>query len=367
MKGASRLPACGPPAVRRVLLLAPSQGLGGGIERYVETLQWSFAELAVACHRLDLAQAGARSHARMLADGRTLLRSAGECVRLVVSHRALLPVAMMLARESNVCGMSVLCHGSEAWGPRWQPRRRVERALMRRPGVRVVTASSFTAGSLAVDCRATILPPGLSAEWFATLMRADTSGPSQDGAPQAGRPRLVTAFRLASWQEKGLPELIEAVAALGRRDIQLTVCGSGDAPPGLVRLVTAHPWCTVRAGLSDRELADQLAGADLFVLATRMRPRRHTSGEGFGLVLLEAQVAGTPVIVPAHGGSSDAYIEGVTGFSPVDESAATLASLLGNALREPDRLDWMGKRAAEWGRECFAPDRYVQLVGRRLL
>jgi phosphatidyl-myo-inositol dimannoside synthase len=368
MTGAARLLAVGPPAVgRAVLLLAPSQGLGGGIERYVETLQWSFAELAVACHRLDLEQAGMRSHARMLKDGQSLLRSVGEYVRLVVGHRALLPVAMMLARESNVCGMSVLCHGSEAWGPRWQPRRRVERALMRRPGVRIVTASSFTAGSLAVDCRATILPPGLSAEWFSTLMRAGATSPSHGDVPQAGGPRLVTAFRLASWQEKGLPQLIGAVAALGRSDIQLTICGSGDLPPGLVQLVHDHPWCTVRAGLSDRELADQLASADLFVLATRTRPGRGASGEGFGLVLLEAQVAGTPVIVPAHGGSSDAYIEGVTGFSPADESVGTLASLLGNALRDPDRLDWMGKRAAEWGRECFAPDRYVQLVGRRLL
>ncbi len=241
MKRAARHPVGGPPADPGVLLLAPSRGLGGGIERYVETLQWSFAELAVPCHRLDLEQAGARSHARMLADGRTLLRSAGDRVRLVVGHRALVPVATALARESNVYGMSVLCHGSETWGPRWQPRRSVERALMRRSGVRVVTASSFTAGGLAVDCRATILPPGLSAASVSTLMRAGAVAPSQDGAPPAGGPRLVTAFRLASWQEKGLPQLIEAVAALGRRDIQLTICGSGGLPAGLAELVTAHP------------------------------------------------------------------------------------------------------------------------------
>ena len=215
MRAAARRPVGGPPAVSSVVLLAPSRGLGGGIERYVKTLQWSFAELAVPCHRLDLEQAGARSHARMLADGRTLLRSAGDRVRLVVGHRALLPVAIMLARESNVCGMSVLCHGSEAWGPRWQPRRSIERALMRRPGVRVVTASSFTAGTLATDCEATILPPGLSAEWFATLMRAGAMDALQEDAPQARGPRLVTAFRLGSWQEKGLPQLIEAVVGAG--------------------------------------------------------------------------------------------------------------------------------------------------------
>jgi hypothetical protein len=37
-------------------------------------------------------------------------------------------------------------------------------------------------------------------------------------------------------------------------------------------------------------------------------------------VLIEAQVAGTPVIVPAYGGSSSAYVEGMTGAAPTDES-----------------------------------------------
>ena len=93
-------------------------------------------------------------------------------------------------------------------------------------------------------------------------------------------------------------------------------------------------WCASilaarsRPGLSDRELARQLAGADLFVLATRSRGGRHTSGEGFGLVLLEAQVAGTPVVAPAHGGSHDAYIEGITGLAPMDETAGSLARVM---------------------------------------
>jgi hypothetical protein len=42
----------------RVLLLSPSQGLGGGIERYVQTLEWAFAAEGVACQRLDLSGSG---------------------------------------------------------------------------------------------------------------------------------------------------------------------------------------------------------------------------------------------------------------------------------------------------------------------
>src|SRR5208282_2686007 len=83
----------------RVLLLAPSRGLGGGIERYVETLEWAFAAQGIACQRVDLTRPGTRAHLRMLAVGRRLLRAGSEPTRLIVGHRSLLPVATLLARE----------------------------------------------------------------------------------------------------------------------------------------------------------------------------------------------------------------------------------------------------------------------------
>jgi phosphatidyl-myo-inositol dimannoside synthase len=71
----------------RVLLLSPSQGLGGGVERYVETLEWAFAAEGVEYRRLDLSGPGARAHARLLARGRSILRADSEPARLVVAHR----------------------------------------------------------------------------------------------------------------------------------------------------------------------------------------------------------------------------------------------------------------------------------------
>ena len=43
---------------------------------------------------------------------------------------------------------------------------------MRGAGVRVVAVSNFTAGAIMRDCRATVLPPALSREWFDTLAAA---------------------------------------------------------------------------------------------------------------------------------------------------------------------------------------------------
>jgi phosphatidylinositol alpha-1,6-mannosyltransferase len=346
----------------RVLLLSPSHGLGGGIERYVATLEWAFAAEGVTCQRLDLSGPGLRAHARLLARGLTALRADPVPARLVIAHRTLLPVAVLLARDSAAGGLSVLCHGSEIWDSRCRPRRGLERRLMRSAGVRVVAVSNFTAGALMRDRRATVLPPALSREWFDTLAAAAAG--TQDSGPGI---RLATALRLADWEAKGLHQLVAAVAALGRPDVCLTICGSGPVPTGLLRLISAYSWCGIRPDLSDGELARELAAADLFVLASQTTSGRRAVGEGFGLVLLEAQAAGTPVIAPAYGGSREAYVEGVTGVAPSDESAEALTRTLDGLLKDPARLAWMGSHAAQWARQAFAPEHYAQLAVSRLL
>jgi glycosyltransferase involved in cell wall biosynthesis len=213
-----------------------------------------------------------------------------------------------------------------------------------------------------VGCGAAVLPPGLSGPWFDELAKA--------GVPErrpGGAIRLLTAFRLADWRDKGLPELLEAIRQLDRPDVSLTICGRGQLPPQAARLIGGLPWCRVRSGLTDAELAAELADADLFVLATRTRRGRGACGEGFGLVLLEAQVAGTAVVAPASGGSREAYLDGVTGVAPVDETAEALARILAGLLSDPARLTSMGRSAASWAQTAFDPDQYAARTVQRLL
>jgi phosphatidyl-myo-inositol dimannoside synthase len=346
----------------RVLLLTPSCGLGGGIERYAQALESAFDVCGVQYQRIDLHRPGPVGHAQMMIRVRRSLRQDAASTRLVLVHRALLPMASLIARDIPVRGISVLCHGSDVWGAGHRPRRYIESRLLRRPGVRVVAVSNFTAGAVSRLRPATVLPPGLSGAWFQALVHGSA-------ADQEGRQgiRIVTAFRLSAWQEKGLPQLMDAVASLGRSDVHLTVCGTGEPPPDLQEAVRKQARCTLLPGLTDIEFAGQLAGADLFVLATRTRTGRHACGEGFGLVLLEAQIAGTPVVGPAYGGSSDAYVDRLTGVAPLDETAGALAKVLDNLLQDPQLLGQMSRRAAEWARASFAPERYAQLVIAKLL
>ena len=346
----------------QVLLLTPSNGRGGGIERYVQTVESALAGKGVRYRRLDLVQAGLRSQLRLWAQAREELRREGRSSRLILAHPALLPLGWLLHREGNVSGISVICHGSDVWGGRSWLRSVLERWLMRRLTVRLVAASSYTAGALAHYGPAAVLPPGLSREWFGELVVASGHRPKTGSAIE-----VLTAFRLDDWRDKGLPQLLEAVKAVGRPDIRVTVCGSGRPSPELMELIGSYPCCRLLANLGDSEFASELAAADLLVLATRTRAGRVSSGEGFGLVLLEAQVAGTPVIAPAYGGSHDAFIAGTTGRAPANESIPALAELLGELLDDPERLAMMGKGAAEWSRDAFAPDSYASLAVARLL
>jgi phosphatidylinositol alpha-1,6-mannosyltransferase len=348
-----------------VLLLAPSRGLGGGIERYVQTIQLAFDDAGVPSSRLDLTRPGPAGHRALLDAAAAVLADAAGPTRVIIGHRALLPLAALLARNRAVDGISVICHGSEVWGHRVGPRHCLDGWLMRRRDVRLVAVSSFTAGTLLPRRPATVLPPGLSRAWFGELAGAADRAAVMERTQRAFE--VMTAFRLAEWRDKGLPELTAALTALGRPDIRLSVCGSGEPSPDLLAYVHRFPWCTLRPGLTDAELATRFAQAKLFVLATRTRVGKRPCGEGFGLVLLEAQVAGTAVVGPAHGGSPAAYLEGVSGATPRDEGVTALTQVLDELTRQPARLTVMGRQGALWARARFAPERYAALAVDRLL
>jgi phosphatidyl-myo-inositol dimannoside synthase len=60
-------------------------------------------------------------------------------------------------------------------------------------------------------------------------------------------------------------------------------------------------------------------------------------------------------------------VDAVTGATPADETAESLAKTLAELLRDRWRLEQMGKQAAEWARGCFAPELYASRVVTRLL
>jgi O-antigen/teichoic acid export membrane protein/glycosyltransferase involved in cell wall biosynthesis len=356
----TRAPAAG---AGTVLLLAPSRGLGGGIERYVDTVETAFRQHQVAYRRLDYVVAGDRrvgiaGKLRFAREVVRAVRSGTEPVRLVLAHCHQLSLVRLVARLPNFADAVVLLHGSEVCSGR----RIRGRGTMRRADVRVVAASSYLAGVVAETSPATVLLPGVSPAWYDTLVSA-----GHTVRPDPVERHLVTAFRFEAWRDKGLRTVLDAVELLDDDRVRLTVCGSGTLPADLRAAVAPHRWCRLAANLTDRELAAEFARADLFVLASCTRRGASVYGEGFGLVLLEAQLAGTPVVAPPYGGSGDAFQPYRTGLSPADETPAALAAVLATLLDDDDRRARMSQAAAAWSRASFEPTTRGEHIVRTLV
>ena len=99
------------------------------------------------------------------------------------------------------------------------------------------------------------------------------------------------------------------------------------------------------APLPAAELVDVYRAADLVVVPSH--------NESFGLVALEAQACGTPVVAAAVGGLRTAVEDGVTGALVDGHLPARWASVLGDLLADPVRRERLGRqgvaRASRYG------------------
>jgi phosphatidyl-myo-inositol dimannoside synthase len=238
-------------------------------------------------------------------------------------HLFMAPLAWALARRTGA-QLVVQTHGVEAWA---------------RPGFLTRLAAEQADLILAVSrgTRARVL------DWARIepeRVRVVSNTVSAVFAPaDAGRARarlklgdafvLLTVGRLDSRERyKGHDQLIgllDRLRAEGLDPVYLIV-GEGDDRGRLSDLAK-------RLGVTDRvrflghapreELVELYAAADLFVLAS--------SGEGFGIVLLEAMACGAPALALTAGGAADPMADGELGRL-VDEVA--LASGLAQACRD---------------------------------
>lgn len=165
---------------------------------------------------------------------------------------------------------------------------------------------------------------------------------------------------------KGIEDLIEAVAGLGRAgvDVALTIAGPGDAlyRSELHRLVMDRGLLekVEFLGLIEGEAKVQLLhDADVLVL-----PSRH---ENWGVALIEALAAGTPVITTdavniwrelmACGGGRIVASRGMS--VPAADRIAMLMRGLRELSADRAELRLMGERGRAWVFDDLAPERVV--------
>lgn len=172
---------------------------------------------------------------------------------------------------------------------------------------------------------------------------------------------FVSVCRLL--EKKGVDHAIRALAivAADHPEVRMLVVGSGpfeDALKELARSCGVAEKVVFRGAAPDAELVDHYGLGDVFVMPNRALANGDT--EGFGLVFLEANACGLPVIAGRDGGSTDAVQHGVNGLvvdgRSVDEIAEAMMLLRENrALRERLRDGGLVRAAAaDWATRAEA-------------
>jgi glycosyltransferase involved in cell wall biosynthesis len=176
---------------------------------------------------------------------------------------------------------------------------------------------------------------------------------------------VLTVSRLTV--QKGIPALLEAAAIVHavRPSVRFLLVGPRESEgPFAVdqALIDRHaPYVIAPGARSD--VPALLGLADAFVCPTEYR-------EGIPRVLLEAGLAGVPLVATRVPGCDDVVIENWNGHLVPQRDSRALAAAILDLLQDPVRARTMGKRSIELVRREFdlnvVTDRYADLY-RRLL
>jgi len=190
-----------------------------------------------------------------------------------------------------------------------------------------------------------ILHPGVDTERFAPAPRDEAV---RSSLGWAHRTVVLTVGRLQ--KRKGHDVLIQALPMIREAipDILYAIIGDGDERQTLEKLAAEHGVtdCVQFLGeASDTQMIRAYQQCDLFALPNRQVGR---DIEGFGMVLVEAQACGRPVLAGASGGTRETMDLNRTGVVVPCEEPGPLAEALLRLLLDHERLHAMSEAARPW-------------------
>jgi glycosyltransferase involved in cell wall biosynthesis len=230
-------------------------------------------------------------------------------VELVIcGHLYLLPAAWILARLRGA-RLALIVHGWEAWAPSRKPwTNRLAGAVDTFIAVSRFSAERFSAWSRVPMDRAFILPNCVDLNRFQPQNR-NAMLMARYGLQSSKV--ILTVGRLASAERyKGFDRVIKLVPQLLKRFpmLKYLIVGEGDDRARLeaeAKALGVSDKVVFAGHVSESEKVEHYNLADLYVMPS--------TGEGFGIVLIEAAACGVPVVGSRCDGSREALLDGRLG------------------------------------------------------
>lgn len=176
-----------------------------------------------------------------------------------------------------------------------------------------------------------------------------------------GRRIILTVGRLVI--RKGHDKIIESLPQVAAKipDILYCIVGIGDQEEKLrnqVRKLGLENYVRFLGRVSSEELPILYNACEVFVMPSReIEQGGHI--EGFGIVFLEANACGKPVIGGRSGGVTEAIRDAHTGYLVNPLSVEEIAGKILQILSHPDQAKAMGENGLQWVRSSFNWDDYA--------
>jgi phosphatidylinositol alpha-1,6-mannosyltransferase len=200
------------------------------------------------------------------------------------------------------------------------------------------------------DSQLRLMHPGVDIERFVPAAR---SAEVRRRLGWDNRPVVLTVGRLQA--RKGQDHFILSMDQIRRAQPNLlyVIIGDGEQRAYLEQLGRQRGLqesVQLRINCDDEDLIHCYQQCDLFAL-----PNREVNGdfEGFGMVLLEAQACGRPVLAGTSGGTAETLLPGKTGRVVRCEQTEPLARAVIDLLSDRQKLETMGQAARQWVVERF--------------
>lgn len=156
---------------------------------------------------------------------------------------------------------------------------------------------------------------------------------------------------------RALPEVLQSVP-----DLCYLIVGAGDELSRLQSMTAELGLAdhVVFAGrIEDAEVADHYRLADVYIMPNRSL---HADTEGFGIVFLEANACGKPVIGGRAGGVPDAIEDGVSGLLVEGESVLAVQEAIVRLFTDTGLAERLGRNGLERARRFAWPTQTERLI-----
>jgi len=155
---------------------------------------------------------------------------------------------------------------------------------------------------------------------------------------------LLTICRLVP--RKGIGLVLSSLREIikERDDIIYLIGGTGPDEPRLRSLVSdwkLEPYVKFLGRVPDKKMPEYYSLSDVFVMPAKNKP---PDVEGYGIVFLEANACGVPVIGSKTGGIPDAVIEGETGYLIEEGDVSQLTVYLKRLIENEKLARKMGQK-----------------------